>query len=391
MKVAVAVHGRFHAFDLVRELASRQIMVSLATTYPRAVARRFLPPEVKVHAAPLLEIVRRVAPYLRGCPSPDVWIASRFGRFVARSLPDEADIFVGWSGASLEALHVARSRGMRIVIERGSTHIGHQARILAEEYGRHGSDRPAVDARMVERELAEYGAADAIMVPTRYAAKTFIREGINPQKLAVNPYGVDLARFVSMPVMRPLTGTVGVLFVGRVGIRKGVPYLLQAMSAAGSDFELHLVGPIEADVKGMLKSFESDRLHVHGPLRGAALESQFQNADIFCLPSLEEGLSLALLQAMAAGLPVIATPETGVEDVMATSHEAMVVPARDPDKIAEALSGLRRQDTRIAMGTAARSRVASGFNWANYGERALAFYKKLLTDSPLSNNRSHDE
>lgn len=386
MKVAVGVHGRFHAFDLARELASHGVSVSLTTTYPAAVARRLLPPGVEIRTVPHLELVRRMAPHVKGLPSPDVWIASRFGRAVARTLPQRADVFVGWSGASVEALDVARSRGMRIVIERGSTHIAHQAKILSEENARHGVGGPIVDPRMIERELTEYAAADAIMVPTRFAAQTFIRAGTDPEKLSVNPYGVSLTRFAAIPTERPTGSPIRVLFVGGAGLRKGVPYLLEAMGMGDSDFELHLVGPVEPGIRNTLNAFGSGRIHAHGALRGPALEAQFRDADIFCLPSLEEGLSLALLQAMAAGLPVIATPETGIEDVATDAQEAIVVPSRDPDRIAAALQSLKHRDDRIAMGAAARARVAIGFSWKDYGERALASYVKLLAQPSPSNS-----
>lgn len=377
MKVAIAVHGRFHAFELARELVRRKIAVTLATTYPGLIARPMLPPDVDLRSAPLLEIARRLAASVPAFPSIDVWLASRFGRFAARTLPATADIFVGWSGASIETIEVARSRGMRVVIERGSSHIAHQAKVLADEYHRRGVRAVAVDPRMIDRELKEYEAADAIMVPTRYAASTFVQHGTSPSKLVINPYGVNMAKYVAMPVSRPPSPRTRILFVGRIGLRKGIPYLLQAFQKLGTSFELHLVGPQDAEMDSVARSYP-EHIQLHGTLRGASLEARFQDADIFCLPSLEEGLSLALLQAMAAGLPVVATPETGAEDVVTEGQEGFLVPARDAERLASALLGLSSRERRVAMGTAARARVASAFSWSDYGDRAIAAYHRLL-------------
>ena len=100
MRVAIAVHGRFHAFDAARELAARGVGVWLATTYPAMVARRMLPASIALHTIPHLEVARRVAARMSFLPPIDVWLASRFSSSVARELPASADIFVGWSGAS---------------------------------------------------------------------------------------------------------------------------------------------------------------------------------------------------------------------------------------------------------------------------------------------------
>ncbi len=384
MKVSIAVHGRFHAFDLARELATSGASVSLATTYPAMIARRWLPQTVILRTAPSLELLRRATASLPLFPSTDFWITSRFGLFAARHLPATSDVFVGWSGASLEAIEVARARGIPVVIERGSSHIAHQAAILAAEYSRHGRDGPAVDPRMITRELAEYEAADAIMVPSHFAARTFVENGITQQKVIVNPYGVDLRPYAALPVERERSAHTRILFVGSVGLRKGTPALVEAFGRLGESYELHLVGPVDPRLLPLLKPLLNDRVFVHGPLRGGDLIDRFSRADIFCLPSLEEGLALALLQAMASGLPVVATPETGAEDVVMDGCEGLLVPARDPDRLAAALLRLADRDQRLAMGTAARNRVAASFGWPEYGTRALAAYRALLSKKPAN-------
>lgn len=379
MKIAIAVHGRFHAFDLARELSHQGASVSLATTYPAFIARRFLPPHIELRTALALELARRAAAATGYRPPIDAWMAKRFGRFAARALPGAADVFVGWSGASLEATEVARRRGMRIVIERGSTHIAHQAKVLDAERARHGiGGAPSVDDRLVSREIAEYATADAIMVPTRFAAKTFIQQGIDPAKLVVNPYGVDLRRYATMPTERPHHDRLRVLFVGRVGLRKGVPYLIEAARRMGSHLEVHLVGPEEPEIRPFLAATERKIVRRHGPLRGQALDACFRDADIFCLPSLEEGLPLSLLQAMAAGLPAVVTPETGAEDVIEHGRDGLVVPARDPDGLVAAFDRLLSPDLRISLGASARIRARNAAGWREYGVRAMTAYRRLL-------------
>ena len=129
MKVAVAVHGRFHAFELAEHLYREGMLAQLATTYPAFVARRFLPVGVPLATAPWIEAIRRAHAALGIGPAPDLFIARAFGRFSARHLP-EAEALVTWSGASVEAIAAAKRRGMFVALERGSTHIVFQTEIL---------------------------------------------------------------------------------------------------------------------------------------------------------------------------------------------------------------------------------------------------------------------
>lgn len=129
----------------------------------------------------------------------------------------------------------------------------------------------------------------------------------------------------------------------------------------------------------MEKLLASAPVTVRGALPGAALPVEYQAADIFVLPSLEEGLPLVILQAMASGLPVVATQETGIADLITAAGEAVMVPSRDAGALAEALAQLAAQpELRRAMGAAGRRRVEAGYSWADYGARALSLYAGLL-------------
>lgn len=386
MKVWVSVHGRYHGFNLARELHRAGILAGVTTTYPASVARRWLPRPIVVRTAPWLEMLRRISAKSGTAEMLEAPIAESFGRFAARRISSDTDIFVGWSGASLEAIDAARAIGARVVIERGSTHIRHQAEILAAEYAAFGVDRMTVDPRLMAREIAEYDAADAIAVPSQFAATTFVAHGIPAEKLIVNPYGADIDRISSSSGPRE-NPWPRILFVGRVGLRKGVPWLLRAFACLKSEAELDVVGPFEADMQPILRACSLDRVALRGPLRSSEVDLAYATADIFCLPSIEEGFSLAMLQAMAAGLPVVVTAETGADEIVENGREGFVVPSRDSEKLGEALAILvRDRDRRHRMGIAARARVAAGFTWSDYGARMIGAYQRLLRGAASGNS-----
>lgn len=377
MKVAVSAHGRFHAFDLAGQLHKRGLLSQLTTTYPKFAVRKFLPADVPLKTAPRLEAIRRIHDKLGIGDPTDLRVAKAFGGFAAKTLPQDLDLLIGWSGASLEAIRAAKARGIKTVLERGSSHIAHQTRVLEEEYGHFDIHHEPTELGLIERELEEYSQADAIAVPSHFAARTFVKNGIPADKLLINPYGVDLARFGS--VVKQSHDRPRIVFVGRVGLRKGIPWLLKAFASIAHLADLHLIGPLEDGMEAVLADHPTTSVVVRGALPGDQLAAEYAQADVFCLPSLEEGLALVVLQAMAAGLPIVATPETGTENVVETEKEGLIVPSRDISALEEALETLiTDRDKSTAMGEAARKKVASGFTWDDYGDRAVKAYETLL-------------
>jgi glycosyltransferase involved in cell wall biosynthesis len=377
VKVNVAVHGRWHAFELANGLHRRGVLGCLSTTYPAIVARRFLDADIALRTRPLLEFRRRIYDRWRLGAKPDLAIAKSFARFVARTVTSDADILVGWSSATLEAIRPAQEGGLKVVIERGSTHIRNQMRVLSTAYAEFGLEYRGTEGEVIERELAEYEHCDAIAVPSHYAADTFVAEGIARSKLIVNPYGVDLSQFAP-PAGRMTTGhPVRILFVGRVGIQKGVPWLLAAAKLSGSA-EFHLVGPIDAEAERFLATRPANVV-VRGPLPRADLVHEYAKADIFCLPSLQEGgVPLTLLQAMASGLPSVIT--AAAQGPVRDGAEGILVADKSPDALAAAFDRLIASAAdRHAMGAAARATVSRGHDWQDYADRALAAYQDLLS------------
>jgi len=376
-KVNVSVHGRWHAFELANGLYRQGHLGRLLTTYPGFVARRFLDAGADIRTRPLLELRRRAFDRLRLGSRPDAAFAARMGAFAAAEAVSGADILVGWSSSVLEAISPARAAGMKVVVERGSTHIDHQARILRDAYDRVGLPADLPLPEIVQRELAEYAAADAIAVPTEYAADTFAQEGIARDKLIVNGYGVDLSKFAPGQGDGGGGDQTAILFVGRVGVRKGVPWLLRAMQGQ-RQAQLNLVGPVEDGFQDFLRRETSGAVTIRGQVAGEALPAIYARARIFCLPSLEEGMPLVLLQAMAAGLAVVVT-KAASGGIVEQSGAGIVVPPGDAEAISEALGRLIKDpDLAREMGRAGRRAVQAGYGWQDYANRAIAAYRNLL-------------
>lgn len=379
VKAAIAVHGRYHAFELAGELHRHGALVQVATTYPAFAARRFLPPGVALATAPWLEAWRRLHGRLPFVPAPEPGLSEAFGRFAARTLPDGANLLVGWSSATLEAIPPARDRGMAVVLERGSTHIAHQTDVLRDAARRLNAPTPRTPDRLIEREQEEYAQADAIAVPSRLAAQTFVARGVPENKLLVLPYGTTVP--AELPDRPPPQGPLRVLFVGAVGIRKGVPWLLQAAEALRGKVALDLAGPVEAGMDSILAETSTRTVRFLGPRNRIELDGLYAAADVVCLPSLEEGFGLVLLEAMARGTPIVASDVSGGSELVEDGDTGMLVPPADTEALTSALQILADdRDRTRALGVAAREKIRARFTWAAYGERALDAYGRVLAN-----------
>jgi starch synthase len=231
---------------------------------------------------------------------------------------------------------------------------------------------------VVVRELAEYETCDAIVVPSMHARRSFLDQGVPAAKVHRVVFGVDLELFRPVEVPRPSRFTV--LFAGMISVRKGVGYLLEALHdrAVRGEVDIWLAGDIDPSVRPILRRFPRSFRHL-GRMRRTELSNAYSRASVLVLPSVEEGLALVLPQAMACGLPVIATVNSGVEDLMTDGVEGYVIPVRDAEAIADRVDRLRRDPDLVqSMRGAAQQRARKLAGWTNYGDSIVGLYRSLL-------------
>lgn len=204
VKVAIIVGGRWHAFDLAKGLKARGALHRLVTNYPWAKISKwgFAPEEVVTLTASqwLNQIVHRFLPG-RWRSKFQYFIHQLFARAAAQHL-DGADIVHGWSSFSEPAIAWCRARGVPFVLERGSSHMLTQCRLLGEEAGRLGLPQGITHPEIVAMELREYAAANYVAVPSRFVECSFLENKFPAERLIYNPLGVDLRKFSPADIPR---------------------------------------------------------------------------------------------------------------------------------------------------------------------------------------------
>ena len=380
MRVTISVKGRFHLFYLASELQRHGHLDRLITSYPAFETVKYGVEHDKIKSLFVHEadrMWRRAPSFLRGLFNPQ-WLTSElFDVHASHHISEDTDIFVGLSSSSLHSLRRAKCYGAKTIVERGSTHMLYQRDILLEEYGRFGLKARVAHPKIVEKELAEYAEADHVSIPSQFVKRTFLERGVSEDKLIHVPYGVDLAHFHPIPKQDDV---FRVVFCGTSSLQKGVHYLLQAFSELELPrAELWLIGNMTDEIQPFLAKFSSAAVLHKGPFPEFELHKYYSQGSVFCLASIQEGLAMVLPQAMACGLPVICTTNTGGEDMVRHAQDGFIVPIRDVEALKEKiLFFYENPEACVEMGIAAQQRVKSGFTWTEYGDKMVAQYERIL-------------
>ena len=393
MKVSIITPGRFHLFDLARELEKHQVLEEIYTTFPKFVAVRFGIPREKVRSFWVHEVVWRFDRVIRKyieLPDFQFIFHDLYARHVLIRLRLNSDIYIVGSSFLLPLYPKLKRTGAIAILERGSTHIEHQSEVLRDLQGKYKLSVRRAHSKIVEREVQEYWLADFISVPSRFVANTFIQRGIHPAKLIVNHYGVDISKFQNTfrckreaAMLDFSDQKIRLIFIGALSARKGVLDLIDLFVRSQSirdRYTLTLVGSITLEFKKYTKAVNWSELSIEtiGIVPQDSLKTYLSKADVFLLPSYEEGLALVQLQALAANLPVIATREAGIEDIDPDNECSWIFDAGDSAQLESILQGLT--DDEIASKADRTDFIISslGLTWSDYGCRALANLQRVM-------------
>lgn len=393
MKVLLAHPGTQHSHHLARELEKRQLLdafwtgVAFAGNSAAAALARFLGhmpglgglssrivegvPRGTIHTAQLVEL-RALLRLRRGGDSLAV-LHERNATF-QEAIPDAAlahcDAIIGFDTSSWQLAHRSSRQGKTFYLDRTIAHPAVLDRLMLDLSRKYPdwvgalAPRPAA---IIAAENTEHAQARRIVVGGSFARGTLIDEGIAPERIVVNPYGVDWNRF-SMAISASTRRPFRFLYVGSVIARKGVPVLLEAWRRlAPRDAELLIVGNIGAYERKLIPDLPGLRLI--GQVARSDIAQVYASCDVFVLPSLFEGFGLVILEALASGLPVISTPHTGAIEAVTEATLGRLVPILSVDALVEAMRHYLNTPPQRSRVAAAAEVLRSRFNWEAYGDR----------------------
>lgn len=401
MRISLVVGGRWHAFDLARQLHLHGHLHRLITNYPRWFVKRWGIPAERVVSLPFTFLVVRAIYRIGGerlMMRCQWWVHRWFATRAARHL-EGSDLIHGWSQWSEPSLRWATARGIPTVLERSSSHILEQSRLLREEHRRIGLTWTETHPLIEAMELREYTLTTAVAVPSLFVERSFLERGFPASKLFRNPFGVDLSNFhppATAPAPPPQQG-LHIVYAGTLSVRKGMADLLAAFQTADlPDGQLTLLGGETPELAPVLAQ-QPASVQCLGHRPQAELVEHYGRAHCFVMASIEEGMAYVQLQALACGLPLICTPNTGGEDLLrlggATGLEdgtdilefpaGWMVPIHAPQAIAHCFRRLAKEPGLWeAKRQAALALAGSSLSWEAYGQRAIGHYRRLLAGAP---------
>ncbi|MCA9435396.1 MAG: glycosyltransferase family 4 protein [Candidatus Omnitrophica bacterium] len=233
------------------------------------------------------------------------------------------------------------------------------------------------------------GKSNAVTVnsrATREAVKALF-PGSNPE---IIPMGVELEKFKNIVDPHPLEGKPSLLAVGRFAEKKGFHRLIGAMPTLLErlpEADLHLVGfgPWESRLRKLVASLDLiKKVHFHGSISHSRIHSFFGGADLFVQPSLpdaggdQEGLGVTVLEAMASGLPVVASASGGILDLIEPGVHGLLCEPGDSRDLANKILALWESEGKERMASAGRKRVEEEFSWDRVTDRFVKLYSNLI-------------
>jgi glycosyltransferase involved in cell wall biosynthesis len=219
--------------------------------------------------------------------------------------------------------------------------------------------------------------ADAILVASSYTKATLVSNNIPAVKINIVPYGVDFHNFKTREIA-PKNKKLRILFIGSMVQRKGLTYILEALNQLPKDSsELILCGRGFID-HNLLEAYKSSNIILKINLDNSSLLMEMHKADIFVLPSLSEGFGHVILEAMASGLPIIATDHTSAPDLISDGKEGWVIPIRNTSALVEKLNWcIENKDQLFEMGNQSAA-TAKQFTWERFRAGIVDFYETQI-------------
>jgi glycosyltransferase involved in cell wall biosynthesis len=290
------------------------------------------------------------------------WFDGRVTAHLARRPPPAGpSAFFAYNTGCLESVRLLRARGVVTVVDQiDPARVEYDiVRAEAAKWPGWADAPPAIPDAYFDRLAAEWEAADAVVVNSAWSADALVTQGVPRKKVHVVPLAYDPpgraesasdlsnADSVRSP-SRLGGGPLVVLWLGNVILRKGIQYLVEAARRlAGQPIRFVVVGPIGISQSAI--SAAPPNMEFLGRTTRDRTAAAYGAADLFVLPTLSDGFAITQLEAMAHGLPVIATPNCGA--VVEHGKDGLVVPAGDAVALAAAIAELADDaDRRCEMG-----------------------------------------
>lgn len=313
------------------------------------------------------------------------WHSRRYLRLLRNS---KRCVFHVRSGAGHGgAIRLAKKLKIPVLVDHSIVHPAFLDRHLRSEYEKNGAVfKMSAKSRFWEMITEDCEQADCVLVNSKFVKRTFVEQGFDPDKVHVAYLGVrrDFLGLRNSAIGDDRHRPLRLLFTGGFGFRKGAEYILEALrilkGRADCEFEMDVVGSYSESL-GLIEKYHDFDLPItfHGPVPQDDLKRFLSQSDIYIFPSLAEGCASSGMEAMAAGLCVIATEESGLP--ITDGQTGCVVAAKNAGAIVCKVIELNADREDIdRIGRNAMELIRSNYSWEKYAENVVSVYKGMLSE-----------
>lgn len=281
------------------------------------------------------------------------------------------------------AIRLARKLGYKILVDHSALHPSKTGEILVDDCQRWNVPVPIkADFGVWKNVLKDCNDGDILMVNANHIRDSFIEYGYDPAKIRVVYLGVR-DDFRNLAIQRMEAGVknevIKVLFTGSFYILKGAEYILESLrilKGRGVKVQYDIVGTVSVPSR-MLDKYKGLPIKFHGPVPQDDLRHFLSESDIYLFPSLADGCAQSGMEALTAGLAVVATYQSGLPIV--DGETGYIVPIKDAGSIAAKIEFLiANPDVRERIGRTAAKMMAEKYRWSNYAENVKNVYMEMI-------------
>ena len=384
MKVTTAAFGRFPTFNQAVELEKRGILFQFLSNYPKSMALKAGVKEKNLKIMLYTGILHRINKKIKSRPFTH-YLHKAFAKDVLNNLNMDTEIVIGMSSFNFEVIKNLQGSNIIKITDHASVHLEEMERTInheISEFGLNGYSK--IPQWSIDIEKFEFDHSDYIFLCSNYVKETFLKQGYSESKLFVNNFGVDLHDFKKI---KKEDDKFRIIYCGGIKVAKGVHYLLKAFNELQlQNAELWLIGAgypnkdLDHVIKDMGINF--DDVYFKGSHPQNQLYKLFSQGSVFCFPSLSDGFGLVVPQAMACGLPVIVTENTGAKDIV-NAKNGFIVPIKNIEEIKKKILILYNdRDLLLNMSEYVVSEQnLTSISWDSYGRRLENNLKRIVTEN----------
>lgn len=297
---------------------------------------------------------------------------------------NDANIFHVRSGAGQGgAIEKAKTNGLKVIVDHSIAHPNELNNQILKSLNGNSSNHPSLNTlkKFWKLVLKDCNEADVIVVNSDYVKDSFIQNGFSADKISVIPLGVK-KEFWNLKKNYLIKEHTKLLFTGGFGRRKGAQLIIEAfnkLNEISDRYTIDVLGSVMNDIDTPKWFKNHKNVNLHGHIPQEKMFSYLNKSDIYIFPSYSEGAAQSLKEAMAAGLPVIATYQSGAP--IEHMKNGIIIKDHCVSSLMKAIMLLNENSNlRGYLGRNATKTISSEHTWDKYGENVSYLYKSLLSN-----------